>query len=192
MQTQNGGGGYDFLSAPSVWEQPNRPRVMVAWIEAMAYCAWLTNRFKLNGVIGDKEEVRLPTEYEWEKSARGVDGLNFPWGDKYECGSANINESFDGKGTLSLGETVAVGFYLKNVSPYGLFDCSGNVWEWCINSYDDPEDVSVGSPSLRALRGGSFMEHQINVRTTSRNKHGFVNSFSDRGFRLVLSEKKRS
>jgi hypothetical protein len=108
------------------WDQPNRPRVELAWVEALAYCRWLTVRLRAAGLIGPAEVIRLPTEYEWEKAARGTDGRDFPWGAGYRSGDANVDETYDRTGPLYLRETTAVGLYPRNCSPYGLMDCAGN------------------------------------------------------------------
>jgi hypothetical protein len=169
------------------WNQPNRPRVEVAWDEALAFCRWLTARLRVKGPIGPNEEIRLPTEYEWEKAARGTDGRTFPWGEGYRSGDANIDETYDATGPLYLRETTAVGLYPRNVSPYGLIDCSGNVWEWCLNKYDDPDDTSTAGEAMRALRGGSWVDAQALARAAARYRYGIVNRYYAIGFRLLCS-----
>jgi formylglycine-generating enzyme required for sulfatase activity len=90
------------------WEQPNRPRERVYWCEAMAYCAWLSDTLQL--------DVRLPTEWEWERAARGTDGREYPWGDGYRAGYANINETNQEAGPSYLQQTTAVGTYPQAVA----------------------------------------------------------------------------
>jgi len=169
------------------WDQANRPRVEVAWVEALAYCRWLTARFQAAGLIGSDEQIRLPTEYEWEKAARGTDGRSFPWGEGYRSGDANIDEARDGTGPLSLRETTAVGLYPRNVSPYGLIDCSGNVWDWCLNKYADPDDTDTAGKDERALRGGSWGNDQGLARVSARLRSVVGNRPDGLGFRLVCS-----
>ena len=108
------------------WTEPNRPRETVSWYEAMAFCRWLSDRLGY--------EVRLPTEFEWEKAARGEDGREYPWGGSYRAGFANIYER--GGGATFLAQTIAVGLYPHAASPYGVLDLAGNVWEWCLNEYE--------------------------------------------------------
>lgn len=111
------------------WEQPNRPRIQVAWVEALAFCCWLTACYRSAGIIGAEESIRLPTEAEWEQAAAGGDSREYPWGDGYRVGHANVDESYDKTGPYNLGQTTAVGLYPQGVSPVGLLDCAGNVWE---------------------------------------------------------------
>jgi len=106
----------------------NHPVTMVTWFGANAYCEFYGGR--------------LPTEAEWEKAARGTEGLPFPWGNEIEHNNANFYSSKDPfeKGIGKLGNTTPVGFYngstydgyvtLNSPSPYGLYDMAGNVLEW--------------------------------------------------------------
>jgi formylglycine-generating enzyme required for sulfatase activity len=145
----------------SRWDQGNHPRETVSWYEAMAYCKWLTARLRAAGKLGKGEEIRLPTEQEWEKAARGTDGREYPWGEGYQLGRANIDETASDKGPHYLQRTSAVGIYPQGESPCGALDMSGNVWEWCLNEHDGKE--SAGDAS-RALRGGSWIDSHVNAR----------------------------
>ena len=120
----------------------NHPVVYVTWHDARAYCAWLTKAWREAGKINATEEVRLPTEAEWEKAARGpalsgVEGALpspdrggagggvriYPWGEDWDAAKCNTEES-------DLGTTSPVGMYPAGASPYGCLDMAGNVWEW--------------------------------------------------------------
>jgi formylglycine-generating enzyme required for sulfatase activity len=135
------------------FNKPNQPVIGLSWYECVAYCRWLsvqTNRL-----------YRLPTEAEWEKGARGVDGRAYPWGSEFETRLLNARE-----GDQKVCTTTPVGIYPNGVSPFGLFDCAGNVWEWCVTRwkkpfpYDADQDEwqadYLEGQNLRVLRGGSW------------------------------------
>jgi len=130
------------------WAIPNHPRERVSWYEAMAFCAWASARLRCS--------ISLPTEEQWERAARGIDGRAYPWGEEYRPGYANVNETQDQAGATYLGQTSAVGLFPLGVSPSGVIDLAGNVWEWCLNKYDEPEDRSAAGDASRVLRGGSW------------------------------------
>jgi formylglycine-generating enzyme required for sulfatase activity len=138
---------------------PNHPVVGVTWYEAVAFTRWLNERLQKASFIPRGWVVRLPTESEWEKTARGgVETLTvpiigrveqqlkrhsrsplsenpnsqrrFPWGDKPDLDRANYGET-------GIGGTSAVGCFPGGASPYGVEDLSGNVWEWCATKWQD-------------------------------------------------------
>ena len=148
----------------SRWSLPNRPRETVSWYEAMAFCRWLSSKLDLDkGTV-----VRLPTEQEWEKAARGTDGREYPWGEGYRAGYANINEKILDAGPHYVAETSPVGIYPQGASPHGVLDMAGNVWEWCLNEYEKPTKVGHGGNAARALRGGSWYDFPgARARTTA-------------------------
>lgn len=125
----------------------NHPRERVSWWDAVAFCRWLSAKFGY--------EITLPTEQQWEKAARGTDGREYPWGNEYISGYANIHEASWSRSVGSnVRQTTAAGMYPQGASPYGVLDMSGNVWEWCLNTPDGSIDLS-GS-GARVLRGGSW------------------------------------
>ena len=166
------------------------PMTFVSWADARAYCAWLeeqlkVERYKLN-VWRDGQRstfnlelsalsVRLPTEAQWEKAARGTDGRVYPWGDAWDAARCNTEES-------GWRATTPVGAFPQGASPYGALDMAGNVWEWTSSArapypYDavdgreeastedgvrrediiDPNAGARGDPIRRIVRGGSFL-----------------------------------
>ncbi|WP_143309412.1 SUMF1/EgtB/PvdO family nonheme iron enzyme, partial [Candidatus Entotheonella palauensis] len=139
-------------------DKDNHPVVYVNWHDALQYCAWLSE------VTG--QSVRLPSEAEWEKTARGVsDKRQYPWGDDFDLLKCN---SWD----LGLRDTTPVGIFPNGASPYGCLDMAGNVWEWTRSLWGEdggqpsfvyPYDVADGREDLlapdgvlRVLRGGAF------------------------------------
>lgn len=134
----------------------NHPRETVSWYQAVAFCRWLSDKMG--------ETVQLPHEYEWEVAARHPHGRAYPWGDDFDAEKANIIES-------RLNSTTAVGLYPSGRNAaLNLYDLSGNVWEWCGNKDDDPQDEAVdGSGHRRVLRGGSWNNYQRNARAAYRS-----------------------
>jgi iron(II)-dependent oxidoreductase len=133
-------------------DRANHPAVYVSWHDAQAYCAWLTRIWQAEGKIAVDEVVRLPSEAQWEKAARGglpspsegeelgpvpseaegerVESRIYPWGDEWDETMCNTSE-------LGLGETCAVGMFPKGASPYGCLDMAGNVWERTISLWGE-------------------------------------------------------
>lgn len=151
----------------------NHPRENVLWVQAIAFCRWLSARLGY--------EITLPTEMQWEKAARGIDGRAYPWGNEFDSVKCNTWES-------GIQQTTAVGMYPQGASPYGLLDMSGNVWEWCLNEYDHPENTGVGGEAIRAFRGGSWLNHGYSAVGDARVSARFTNNSRFRnhfiGFRV--------
>ncbi|PZN68802.1 MAG: hypothetical protein DM484_30845, partial [Candidatus Methylumidiphilus alinenensis] len=110
-------------------EHKNRPVVGVSWFEAMAYCAWLTDRLHRLGKLTPNESIRLPTEAEWEYAARGSVARRFPWGDAEPTAE---QLSYNG----NVDNPTPVGVYPMGATPEDVLDLAGNVWEWCADWYD--------------------------------------------------------
>ncbi len=137
----------------------DHPVVQVSWEDATAYASWAGKR--------------LPTEKEWEKAARGIDGRQYPWGDE-EPTSELCNFA------MHEGRTTPVGNYSpQGDSPYGCVDMSGNVWEWT---------SSAGEAGGRVLRGGGWSHPAEFVRLVLRPVHDIDERYDTDGFRCVVGE----
>lgn len=159
------------------WDFDNYPRVRVSWFAAVAFCRWLSDK------VG--YEIRLPTEMEWEKAARGVNGSIYPWGPSYIAGHSNINEAISGISSTNLREPCAVGMYPHARSPFGVDDMIGNVWEWCLNDFSDPTNTHFEGTQKRALRGGAWSSDRLFAHTVRRRGELPTTQFNDIGFRIV-------
>ena len=165
--------------AESRWPQANRPRTNVDWYEAVAFSRWLSAQ------LG--HEVRLPTEEERERAARGREGHDYPWGEAYRTGYANINEKAAKAGDWYLEQTTAVGVYPQSASSEGVLDLVGNVWEWCLNKDGRPEQIAADTRGdERALRGGgSWIDSLVFALGSQSFRSGPVARVDNIGVRLV-------
>lgn len=107
----------------------NMPATDLTWHDARAYCAWLTDAWRKAGRIPGDAVVRLPTEAEWERAARGdqgetPNGFIHPWGSSWD------NDRVNGD-SLGINDICAVGLFPRGRGPFGCYDMAGQVWEWC-------------------------------------------------------------
>ena len=171
------------ITQPGCWDDlesssSDQPVVCVSWYEAVAYAAWLSRETGL--------EVRLPSEAEWEKAARGTTSRTYPWGeDRPDSTRANFDDD--------VGKPSPVGSYPAGAGPYGALDMAGNVWEWTSSRYadypyaaDDGRD-DLGSTDGRVARGASWSYPGSYLRSAFRA--WFDPSFRSRyiGLRLVVA-----
>jgi len=146
---------------------PHWPVIGITYDNARAYCRW---RSQKDGIA-----YRLPTNDEWEKAARGMDGRVFPWGNRFDSSFCRMRFTEIGRP-----HPVPVGSYATDCSPYGVLDCAGNVRDWCDDWFDDEQ-------TMRVIRGGAWsmyeMFSRLGCRTSDKPPMRSVNI----GFRMVYS-----
>jgi len=164
------------------WGRELKPVINISWFDALAYCDWLSAKTNLT--------FRLPTEAEWESVAKGDKQIMYPWGNTPPTqNNANFNYNFE--------KTTNVGIFLSGISPFGLYDMSGNVREWCYDWYDEkyyknspqfnPKGPTEGT--AKVIRGGGWGYDESFLRTTDRNRWVPDDSSNEIGFRIVLESK---
>ena len=183
--------GSEFLETPLAdWQHPRgvkssaagketHPVTQVSWEDARAFCEWVSQK------TGRK--VRLPSEAEWEKAARGLDGRIYPWGNQSpDAQRCNFN--------MNVTDTTPVGKYSPlGDSPYGCVDMAGNVWEWTNSLWkgypyqagDGREDLKAGGS--RVGRGGSFNYNRRRMRSADHSNRNPGNRNFLVGFRVCVS-----
>jgi serine/threonine protein kinase/formylglycine-generating enzyme required for sulfatase activity len=148
-----------------LWD-PTWPITSISWNDALTFCRWRSAR--------DGVPYTLPTEDQWEKAARGVDGRAFPWGDRFDATLCKMRLSRAGRPTP---EPIAA--FPTDRSPYGVLDMAGSTRDWCV----DPS--FNGDPDRRTLRGGSWLDEPYQCRLASRIGMPPWLVSPDIGFRLV-------
>jgi formylglycine-generating enzyme required for sulfatase activity len=162
----------------------SRPAINISWYAAQGFCDWLSGKTGKN--------IHLPTEAQWEKAARGTDQRRYPWGNALiSCALANCIDCN--------GKTMPVGSYPSGVSPYGVHDMAGNVYEWCQDwfspiyysesPYYNPQGPLEQYPDLsynRVMRGGSCCDPRHHCRSYQRPWSPPPDMIYDNiGFRIV-------
>jgi len=163
----------------------NVPVLLVSWYDAVAYCRW---RSDVEGT-----EVRLPTESEWEKAARGVDGRVFPWGTRFDATFCLIRTS------RRWPQPGPVESFEHDVSPYGAHDMAGSMRQWVGDIFREraPEELlseleptrgtDRNESTMRALRGGSWVVDEKRCRAASRGRVFALARDSSFSFRVAHS-----
>ena len=189
-------GGFGATALGDDWktqlEHLTWPVVNVSWHEAMAFASWASSVLLTAGKQG---VVRLPTEAQWERAARGTDGRRYPWGNRPAPDETLANFG------MKVGHPTPVGVYERGASQEGVLDLAGNVWEWCEDDWhgsyasaptnggawvDDPRNA------LRVLRGGSWFGVPGVCRSACRDFLHPGRRFDRFGFRVVLLDSSRT
>lgn len=207
--------GHD--STPWYWKnkqfpsgQDNHPVRGLYWKEAVVYCKWLTEKIQdagckikvwRGGILVTEELprasciVRLPTEAEWEKAARGTDGRTWPWGDDPPT-ERLCNFGDNVKGTTPVGR-----YSPQGDSPYGCADMAGNVWEWTSTrwgpKWEEPQFTypyrpddgreDMRSDDRRVARGGGYWNSQEYLRCACRDHRGWFIDNNVTGLRVCVA-----
>ncbi|NLI08371.1 MAG: formylglycine-generating enzyme family protein [Thermotogaceae bacterium] len=193
------------------WERGQRPAINISWWDAIAYCNWLSEReglpvaYRLKGDLAEGQLLnangnvttditkvvgyRLPTEAEWEYAARGGKKSR---GYKYSGSDNEDNVAWYNSNSGSRTQEVGK----KAPNELGIYDMSGNVWEWCSDWYDrgyysksptaNPYNSTTGSN--RVIRGGSCYDGASNTRVAARSSSTPTNTRYALGFRIARTE----
>ena len=215
------GKGVTGKQAGGSWEDPrfpagqhaqdeNHPVVCVSYLDAEAFCEWLTKKERDGGRLPEGWRYRLPTDEEWSEACGPTE---FPWGAKFPPGNGDGNYSgveamvgpLEGftNDLVKAGRndgwarTAPVGSYVAN--RYGLYDMGGNVWEWCsswyVSTMNDAETLAAvpglkedgGGKTARVVRGGSWCNSgRVFLRSASRGYDVPRSRHDGYGFRVVL------
>lgn len=155
--------------------KPSHPVWGITFEELTLFCEWLSNR--------SGHTIRIPTEAQWEKAARGQDRREYPWGNILDKTLCNTKED-------EIGDTTPVGNFPTGKSPYGMLDIAGNVEEWTRTKYrpypgGKPVSDRFGGPDdYYVIRGGSF-DHEGDLARCAR-RHGGPYEHSIVGGRVML------
>jgi len=167
---------YTGHPAPHNWKKGSFPGgkgffpvTDIFYTDAAAYAKWAGKR--------------LPTEAEWEKAARGTDGYNYPWGNQWKKGFANIRP------TMGFGSMKPIGSYPEGISKYGAYDMCGNVWEWTSSDFEAYKGNSEPNDNFgkgnKVIRGGSYRQSEVMGQSIRRDFMDPEKRRSDVGFRCV-------
>lgn len=173
---------WDFSADAATWRVQNPipetpefdsdhfPRSQISWYDAVAFCRWLSH------CVGLK--VELPDECQWQIASVGDTGREYPWGN-------NIDPIYCNYGR-SVGGLTPVTQYSKGVSPYGVYDMSGNVMEWTLTSWHTGSPDFTSSDLTCVIRGGAWLETDWYARAQFRGGTSRTQVSSYLGFRVCI------
>ncbi|MCI0708568.1 MAG: SUMF1/EgtB/PvdO family nonheme iron enzyme [Chloroflexi bacterium] len=167
----------------SLWK-PDHPVVGISWFEAYAFTQWLSDK--------TGENIFLPTEQQWQRSAQGDDGRVFPWRNNWD--SSRCNNDIDGQDwqiRRDQGNTTSpvTRFEHKGNSPFEVVDMVGNVWEWTHSAFKTAQLVDIEDTNIQqVVRGGSWSDYNVGVFRVALRNFRFPNvRYYYLGFRLACS-----
>jgi len=169
-----------FPEQPAWNDKPDLPIVNISWDEAIDYCKWAG--------------LKLPTEAQWEKAARGNDKRKYPWGNMKpdEGGRIRINCIYTKDYIKGNFKTLAIDSFSIGVSPYGIYNMLGNVDEWCNDWYDNVKQTNknpIGPQNDagwgKVIRGGSWNSTYGDCEATVRNYKKHNKKYDKIGFRVA-------
>lgn len=163
----------------------NLPVFLVNWFDALAYCRWRSRR--------DHIAIRLPTELEWEKAARGTDGRFFPWGNRFDPSFCLMRSSRPFRT-----QPEPVGTFPKDCSPYGVRDMAGSMREWVgdvvgeltweqASSEPEPAADAREATTYRIVRSGNWASEDARCRAASRTRFQALARYATLSFRVAFS-----
>lgn len=177
----------------------NRPATDLSWHDARACCDWLTTQWRAAGTIAPHDVVRLPTEAEWERAARGAqpdaDRIVYPWHGSWDPLCGNVEDN-------GFNAPCSVGLFPEGRSPYGCDDTAGQIWEWTTTLWgtdmatpswrypyadDGREDLGAAPDIRRVLRGGCFSSGPEKACCTYRGSLEPDGFWRGNGFRIVIA-----